>query len=185
MGDSGADEGNGVEVFELDFGAELLPADRADGHVGVAAHLALFHVAVGNTAVDHDQPEGGEKGERLLRAVQRRLRDDLHERGAGAVVIDERFAAGVVQLADILLEVDARQRNPPVLAEEVARGAGQLDFHGASRADRLVVLRNLVVLRAVGIKVVLAVPFADRRDLTAEHQADFDDAVEGGLVHHR
>jgi hypothetical protein len=53
VGDAVADEGDGVEILQLDLGAELGLADGADGDVGVAAQLALLHVAVGNAAVDH------------------------------------------------------------------------------------------------------------------------------------
>src|SRR3989344_4437631 len=48
--------------------------------------------------------------------------------------------------------------------------------------ERLVVLRDLVALRQVGVEIVLAVEFADRRDFAAQGQADLQDVLHGLLV---
>ena len=91
----------------------------------------------------------------------------------------------MIELADILFEMDARERNPLVLAHHIAGGAGQLDLDRAADADRLIVLGNLIILRRIGIEIIFAVPFADGGDFAAQHQARLDDGVERGLVHHR
>ena len=82
-------------------------------------------------------------------------RDDLDERHAGAVVVDERVvgvvdpaaAADVGRLAGVLFDVRAHDAD--------ADAVGQVE--PAVDVDRLVVLADLVVLRHVGIEVVLAV----------------------------
>src|SRR5690606_29532710 len=165
MIDAVAHVGDGVEVLELDLHAELLLPDRTDGDVGVAAQLALLHVAVGDAGIDHGGAQRGEVGEGLLGRLYRRIGYDLHERRAGAVVVHQRIDRAVVELADVFFEMDAGERDAFVFALDVAGGAGQLDLDGAADADRLVVLGNLVVFGRIRVEVVFAVPFADRRDL--------------------
>ena len=79
-----------------------------------------------------------------------RLRDDLDERDAGAVVVDERVlgaldaagrAADVRELARVLFHVGALDRH----REDAA--VRELDLDRSLERDRLVVLRDLVVLR--------------------------------------
>ena len=136
--------------------------------------LALLHIAVGDAAVDHRLPERRQVGIGFLGRVHRRLGDNLHQRRAGAVVIDERTGGGMVELANVFLEMDTRERDFFVLAHDVARRTGQFDLDGTADADRLVELGNLVIFRRVGIKIIFAIPFADRRDFAAQHEAGFD-----------
>ena len=92
------------------------------------------------------------------------LGDDLDQRRAAAVEVDERGAGAVDparlgdvdQLRRVLLEVDAVD---PHVAEP-ARGR-----------QRQVVLADLVGLRVVGIEVVLAVEDRARRELALEREA--------------
>ena len=116
--------------------------------------------------------------------MDRRFGDDFHQRSAGAVVVDQAVDREVVEFADVLLEVNAREGDGLVFAHDVAGGAGQFDLHAAAEADRLVVLGDLIVLRAVGIEIVLPVPFADGSDRAIEEQADLDDLVQRLLVEH-
>ena len=183
--DAVTNEGNGVEILQLDLGAEVRGADGANRDIGVTAQLPLLHVAVGDAAVNHRRANRREIRVGLFGRVHRRIGDDLHERGAGTIVVDERIGRTVVQFADVFLEVDAGERNFFVLSHKVAGGSGEFDFDRATEADGLVVLGDLIVLRGVGIKIVFAVPLADRRDLAAEQEAGLDDGVERGLVHDR
>src|ERR1017187_7191077 len=98
-GDPVADKGEGVQVLELDLGAERGGARRPYRDVRVAAQLALLHVAVRDPSVDHDRLESGRAGERLVRASDHGLRHDLHDRRARPVEVDEGHGLGVVQLA--------------------------------------------------------------------------------------
>src|SRR5215217_39037 len=52
----------------------------------------------------------------------------------------------------------------------------------AGRAERDVVLADLVALRVVGIEVVLAVEYRPRRDLALERQGDLQPEADGLLV---
>ena len=171
VGDAVAHERDRVQVLELDLRPESRLADGPDRDVGVAAQLALLHVAVRDPAVDHDGLQRRQVGEGLVGAADHGLRDDLHQRRARPVEVDERVPVAVVQLAHVLLEVDAGERDRPVLAHDVARRAGQLDLDLAPPAERLVVLGDLVVLGRVRVEVVLPVPLADGRDLAAEEEA--------------
>ncbi len=114
-----ADAGDGVEILQLDLGAPLVGGRRAHGDVDVATELALFHVGVGDAAIDHDLLEDGEVGKGLLGAGDVGLADDLDERGAGAVVVDAGGAFHVEALGDILLEVDAGEADLLVLGRDV------------------------------------------------------------------
>lgn len=67
--DGAADGGGGVHVFDLDFYAEFVLGVFAEGDVDVAAHLAFFHVGVGDASGDEDLLEGFEVGEGFFGGV--------------------------------------------------------------------------------------------------------------------
>ena len=82
------------------------------------------------------------------------LAHDLDERRAAAVVVDVRLAIGVEEpfvqgLAGVLLEMHPRDADT-----HRARRPGEFDR--ALARERLLVLRDLIALRQVGIEVVLA-----------------------------
>jgi hypothetical protein len=79
--------------------------------------------------------------------------------------------ADVKCLAGVLLEVHALDADPEG-ARTILRV--DLDIEPAIGTERLVVLRDLVVLRHVGIEVVLSRKPAPLRDRTVEGQADLD-----------
>ena len=139
--------------------SSVLPAGP-DGDVGVAAQRALLHVHVADAELAQRDAQQVEPVARLLGGVDVGLGDDLAQRRAAAVVVDDRGvgavdAAGLAEVDElrrVLLQVD------PVQAH-VAQPAAE--------ADRDVVLGDLVVLGLVGIEVVLAVEDRPRRDLAA------------------
>ena len=79
----------------------------AQRDVHVAAELAFFHVGIGDAALLEDHLQRAEIGEGFLAGFEVRLGDDLHERRAGAVEVDERGVAEVGGFGDVLFEVDA------------------------------------------------------------------------------
>ena len=157
-----------------------MPRGR-ERHVRVAAQVAALHARLGDAERERDVADRrdvglGELGGVGLRAEDR-LRDDLDERHAGAVVVDERVlgtldatgrAADVRELAGVLLHVRALDRH----LEDPA--VGELDLDRALEGDRLVVLRDLVVLREVGVEVVLPGEAARRGDRAAEREPERD-----------
>src|SRR4051794_24041894 len=105
-----------------------------------------------------------------------RLRDDLDERRAAAIEVDERVggadlasgaAAYVNRLRGVLLEVRAHEADLTVALEPG-------DEQRAADAERLLVLRDLVALRVVGIEVVLPREHGLARDLAAEREPELD-----------
>ncbi len=160
------DEPDRVDVLDLAAGAERLAgAAHRDVHVG--AERPLLHVAVAGAEIAQDRAQLGDVGLRLLRRAQVRPGDDLHQRHARAVEIDE--AAGgvlVVQgLAGILLQVQ------PLDADGDRGAVGHVDQHLALADDRILVLRDLVALRQIRVEVVLPVEHRAQVDLRLEAEA--------------
>ena len=146
--------GDRVQVLDLGARAERRAPRGLERHVRVAAQAPLFHVAVGDAEPAHEAAQRGEVGERVIGRRERRFGNHLGERNATAVEVEARLLAvagllGVRRLAGVLLEVDARERHG-------ARVRGRPDVEEPAGHDRLVVLRNLIVLRHVRVEVVLA-----------------------------
>ena len=157
---------------------------RREGEVHVAAQRALLHPYVAHAEAEQQVPQLrdvrlGDQRDDLARAHDR-LGDDLDERDAGAVVVDERVvgavdatgrAADVQRLAGVLLHVGALDVDAHGLRPV---GALDDDVGPALEGDRLVVLRRLEVLRHVRVEVVLPGEPAPLRDLAVERQPDPD-----------
>ena len=184
------DGAEGVQVLDLGDGSlvffSILPHPQVD--VGIAAHVALLQVALGNTHVAQDflhrlHEQGG-----LLRGGDVWLGDNLDEGGAAAVVVDVAVAALQMEaLAHVLLQMDALHPHPTVLSVDVAVvphkvqrtvffPAGLLllgqmlegQVYVAVGTEGNVVLGNLVALSQVGIEIVLAVKFGKASDVAVQ-----------------
>ena len=155
-------------------------AGLAHRDVDVGAQVALLHVAVAGAEVAQDGAELGDVGLRLLGRAQVGLGDDLHQRHAGAVEVDVGVLGVLVvdRLAGVLLQVQP-------LDADLERLAVDVDLHLALADDRLLVLRDLIALRQVGIEVVLAVEHRGQVDLGVEPQAGAHGLRDASLVDHR
>ncbi len=164
----------------------------AQRDVRVAPKRPLLHLHVGDPKRPQQVPQRGDIGPRdLWRALPRsdhRLGDDLDERDAGPVVVDEGVvrpvdpsgrAADMGRLAGVLLHVGALDEHPE------DRPVVQLDVQPAVARDRLVILAGLEVLGHVRVEVVLPREAAPRRDLAVERQPDPDRRLDPHLVDHR
>ena len=174
----------GVDVLELGLGAEGL-ARPPHRDVGVAAQGALLHVDVAHVQVLQQALELGQEARGLLGRADVGLADDLHQRRAAAVEVDQRVlgsldaprrAAGVDELARVLLHVR------PGDADPVDAAVVQLDVQMAADADGQVVLRDLVALGQVGIEVVLAVEDGVVGDAAVQRQRDARGVLDRPLV---
>src|SRR5262249_33392881 len=138
--DGGLEGLEGVEVLDLDDGGfgevTVLQVDAAVD-VGLEAHVALLHDALGDAEEAADVAEGAREEEDGLGGAEVGLGDDVQERRAGAVlvhegVVDGAAAGGLVeQLAGVFLEVgaddaDAAWRGGKV-GEALRVGGGKLD----------------------------------------------------------
>ena len=180
-------EAEGVHVLELGLGAEGLPRP-AHRDVGVAAQRALLHVDVGDAQLLHQAAQLGEEGPGLFGRGDVGLAHDLHQRRAAPVEVDQRVvgpvdaargAAGVDQLAGVLLHVHPGDAHPQVAA------VLQLHVQVPADAQRQVVLRDLVGLGQIGIEVVLAVEDGALGDAAVEGQRDARGVLDRLLVGHR
>jgi hypothetical protein len=179
-----------VEILQFAFGAEFFLAFRPHGNIHVAAHLALFHVGIADTTVNQDLLERREVGEGFLGRRHVGLADDFHQRRSGAIEVD---AAGTVleveRLGHVLLEVNAHEPDRFVgdggrFLLHVFRIGEQVERDRAARAERLVVLRDLVILRHVRVEIILPVELAARGDLAPEHFAGEERLDDRLLVRH-
>src|SRR5439155_20026664 len=125
------DRTEGVHVLDLGARAERVAAGRAHRDVGVAAKAAFLHVAVADLEILQGRAQRAEVRDGLGGTLQLGLADDLEQRHAGAVEIDDAgIGVSVVDvLARVLLEMDAHQ--PHALLDPALREA-----HGAADADR-------------------------------------------------
>ena len=57
--------------------------------------------------------------------------------------------------------------------------------HAAVRAQRHVVLRNLIIFRHIRVEIIFAIELADRRDIASEHQSRQHGHAQRFLIHHR
>ena len=151
-----------VHVLDLDARAQHVTAARPDRDVGLDAHLALFHGRVGRADGQQQQAQLFGVAARGLRRMDDRVSDDLHQRHAAAVEVDERQPAAtgrvlVQQPGRVLLQMRARDA-------DLDRSLGSLHGQRSVRRERQVVLRDLIALGQVRVEVVLAIPARDVRD---------------------
>ncbi len=171
-----------VHVLDLTTCAERL-ASATDRDVHVDSHRALFHLRVARADGEQDAAQFGDVLTCLIGVADVGLGDDLDERDTRAVEIDERVVAAmdaatrapeVRRLAGVFLEVCAFDADLHVTRQH------EVSVH----IDRLVVLRDLVRLRQVGIEVVLAVERA-RLHRAIERQSETDRKFDCASVQHR
>ena len=149
--------------------SSLRVAGAAKRHVRVAAQRAFLHVAVANSEVAHERVDLAHVGRGLGGRAHVRLGHDLQQRRAGAVEIDpgQLAEALVHRLAGVLLEVGARDPDPPFLTRTV-----QLDVHVSPAHYGELVLADLVALGKIRIEVVLAGEYRTRCNRGIDGQSE-------------
>ena len=175
-------------VHVLGLGADAPRLTRGiERSVDVAPQRPLLHAHVAHIERAQDLAQLGDIGPRYLGRARsgagHRLGDDLDQRDAGTVVVDERVIGAVDApaltdvrvLAGVLLEVHPLDTDP-------VGAASELDVEVAVNAERLVILRDLEVLRHVRVEVVLPGEPAPRGDRAIQRQADADGRLDRGLV---
>ena len=158
---------------------------RADGDVDVEAHRALLELGVGQAELDDGLAQQLQEALGRLGVVQVGLGHDLDERRAAAVEVDERGGRAVQ--ASGLGDVDVLRRILlEMRARDADRDAAVVARHDEppARAERLVVLADLVRLRQVGIEVVLAVEDRPLGDLAVEREPELDRLLDRAPVRH-
>ena len=183
IGDRPLDRTERVHVLDLDPRPERLGPTRPQRDVGLDPHLAVLHVRV-------RRPDGPEQQLQLLGIApgllgrpDLGLGDDLHERRARPIEVDEAASAGLAavrmdELGRVLLEVGPgdRDRERPI---------GGLERQAAERGERQIVLADLIALGQVRIEVVLAVPAGRRRHRRIDRQAGRQHVLDGPPVDDR
>ena len=175
-----------VDVLGLGTGTELARALGHQGQVHVAAHRTLVHPDVRDVEGLEQVAQRGHVGTCDLGCAVARADDgsgdDLDERHAGAVVVEQRVArtvdttggaADVQRLTGVLLHVRALDLHTP------GGAVGEQDVEVAVVGGGLVVLRDLVVLRLVRVEVVLPRELARRPDRAVQREADADRGLDG------
>ena len=168
----------GVHVLDLNLRPKLLLSCGAHTDIHVRPHVPLFQVAVAHARIHEALFERLKIGHRLVRRGQIGLGHDLHQRRAAAVEIHSAEPGIVVDLRRILLQVN-------VVDADALRTGRRLDRHPAAQAERMRVLRDLIVLRHIRIKIVFPVKGAVAADRAPQHQAGEDRQPNRLAVHHR
>jgi hypothetical protein len=126
---------------------------------------------------------------RLLAGFKIRLADNLHQRRAGTVEVNERGVAEMGGLGNVLLKVNPVEPHHLVstgnVLARIGRIAMRIKRHPAANAQRQIKLGGLKILRHVRVKVTLAVPLRDLRRGTTQHEAAEQGFLDGELVEHR
>ena len=155
----------------------------AQRDIGLHAHLTPFHVGIGGADGPQEELELLRIAAGLFGGPDDRLGDDLHQRRARAVEVDEADlpAVGVGpvdELGGVLLEMRAGDPD----RERPVRG---VDGQAAPRCQRQVVLADLVALGQVRVEVVLAVPAGGRRGRRLDRGAGREDMLHGSPIDRR
>ena len=170
-----------IDVLDLGARAELLGADLAHRHVGVAAERAFLHVAVADLEIANQRVHFLEIGHGFFRRAHVGLGDDFDERRAGAVEVDAGLLrqAFMQRLAGVFFQVRTRDTDTLLCA------IVEHDVHVTLANHRQLVLADLVTLGQIRIEVVLAREHRTRRDLGIDGQPEFHRHAHGFAVEHR
>ena len=164
------------------FNSVLVPnvfAPRlADGDIGVATQASFFHIAVGNAQILQRQFKRLQIIVGLLGRAQFRFGDDLQQRRARAVIIDQTAVGALVmdQLARVLFQMRAFDIDLPLLAIRARHP------HVPVIGDRFIILRNLISLGQVRIIIIFPVELDDGIDLTIQGDGDLQGILQRHLV---
>src|SRR6266704_2535292 len=139
-----------IHVLDLCLHAQFLLSIRTHRDIGITAQTSLFHTSRGYTQVHQDLAQLLHIEPRLFRAAQVGFADDLHQRRAGAIDVDEAVAIMMQQPSGVLLELDACDTDAALLSIVFNR-----EIAVAAQGD--IVLRDLIALHQVWIRIVLAV----------------------------
>ena len=174
------DKAHRIDVLDLAPGAQFA-ARFANRNIDVGAHRALLHIAVARADIAQDGPKFPDIGPGLFRGPHVGPGDDLHQRDPGAVEIDKGFVRVLVvqRLAGVLLQMEALNSHLLGFAVRKIEGDHPLAHH------RVLELGNLVALRQVGVKIVLAVEHRALVDPGAERQPGSDRLPDTFAVDHR
>ena len=164
-------------VHVLDLGADAeLRAGPAQGDIGVAAQAPLFHPAGADLDRLQDCAKARKEDAGLLWRPQVGFGDDLHQRHAAAIEIDETITnlsalLRVDEPAGIFFQVYPADPDAPAWDRQAAVG-------GQRRVNFIPVLGDLIVLRKIRVVIVLPVELtggvhcAAQRGRRAQPQVD-------------
>ena len=92
-------------------------------------------------------------------------------------------------LCYVFLEMDPHQMHFLVMRDDIflcVLGISEImQRHAAVRAQRHVVLRNLIIFRHVRVEIIFAIELADGRNIASEHQSHQHGHAQRFLIHHR
>ena len=112
----------------------------------------------------------------IVRVSGLRLRDNLQQRHARSVVVDEHFVAFDEGFGGFLLHLDALNQDMVLVLLVV------VEEEAAVEHDWVVLLRDLIGLGKVSVDIVLSVEFDLGQDASAESQRSLDGLVQALFV---
>ena len=171
-----------VHILDFNLSPKFVRASGPDADIGVAAKVALLHIRAADADVAQYGLELRQVAARLVGATHIRLADNLHQRRAGAIDVQQavrlaEIVAAVEKLSDVLFQMHASYANSLAALVGVYGEA-------AAKRERLVVLRNLVAFHQVGIGVILAIELGERGYIAAERKPCADNILHRLAVYH-
>lgn len=144
--------------------------------VDIDTQLTVLNVCLGDSEgveqfleLSHDQFS-------IVRVSGLRLRQNLQQRHACSVVVDEHFVALDVSFGGFLLHLDALNQDMVLVLLVV------VEEETAVEHDWVVLLRDLVGLRKVSVDIVLPVELDLGQDASTESQRSLDGLVQALFV---
>src|SRR5690606_28246648 len=167
--DRSLDEPERVEILDLATGTELLLARRPHRHVRIAAERAFLHVAVADLEIAHERVDLLHVRHRLFGGTHVGLGYDFEQRRTRAVQIDAGKALEILVQRFACIFFQMRARN----ADRLARAVLEHDLEPPLLDDGLLVLADLIALRQIRIKIVLACEYRTPRNGCVDCETEF------------
>ena len=178
-------EAERIEILDFTARAEFFLTSGTNGHIGVAAEVAFLHIAVGDAEPDDERMKRLGVADGFRSRAQLGFGHDFKKRSAGSIKVDTRVTSydAVYRLARIFLQVRARQVNGLDIGFTVLGFDGERQL--AAHNDGQLELTDLIALRQIGIKIVLAVEYRVTGDFCLDRKAELDRLLNGPFVEYR
>jgi len=129
-----------VDVLDFRLGIQVGSAHRANGNIGVAAQVRLFHIRLGNAEPAQELAQADEILRRLVGAAQVRVGHHFDQRHATAVEVDQAAAVLGFGFSGVFLHMQLGDPHPAHVRAAIRPAGWHGYVHIPAFAHRQVVL---------------------------------------------